>query len=43
MVLERLKSLRSEKVRIGSIVLDGIKTRPDQEQAKILELLKVIL
>jgi hypothetical protein len=43
MVLERLKSLHSEKVRIGSVVIDGVKTRQDQEQAKILKLLKVIL
>ena len=43
LVLERLKSLRLEKVRIGSVVIDGVKTRPDREQAEILELLKVTL
>ena len=43
LILERLKSLRSEKVRIGSVVIDGVKTRPDPEQTKILELLKVTL
>lgn len=42
-ILERLKSLRSEKIKIGSVTINGIKTRPDQEQIKILELLKVSL
>ncbi|MBI5345561.1 MAG: IS1634 family transposase [Chlamydiae bacterium] len=43
LVLERLKALRSEKVKIGSVVIEGVKTRPDQEQTKILDLLRVAL
>jgi len=42
-IFERLKSLRIGKVKIGTVEIEGVKTQPDPEQLKILDLLKVAL
>lgn len=41
LVLERLKSIRTEKCHLGKISFD-LKTTPDDEQRQILELLHVL-
>lgn len=40
-ILERLKSIRTQTCRLGRTVLPNVITRPDQEQQHILDLLKV--
>jgi hypothetical protein len=42
-ILERLKSIRSQTCRLGRTVLPNVITRPDPEQQHILDLLKVKL
>ena len=41
-IIERLKSIRIEKCLIGNVCVE-MKTRPDQEQARLLRLLNVKL
>ncbi len=43
LVLERLKSIRTQRCRVGSVVLGEVIGRPDAEQERILELLGVRL
>jgi len=42
-ILERLKSIRTQACRLGPTVLPQVITRPDPEQQRILDLLKVKL
>jgi hypothetical protein len=42
-ILERLKSIRTQTCRLGPTVLPNVITRPDPEQQRILDLLKVKL
>ena len=42
-ILERLKSIRTQTCRLGRTVLPNVITRPDPEQQHILDLLKVKL
>ena len=42
-ILERLKSIRTQTCRLGRTVLPNVITRPDPEQQRILDLLKVKL
>jgi hypothetical protein len=42
-ILERLKSIRTQTCRIGRTFLPNVITRPDPEQQRILDLLKVRL
>jgi len=42
-ILERLKSIRTQTCRLGRAVLPCVLTRPDPEQQRILDLLKVKL
>ena len=41
-VLERLKGIRRERVSVGAVEFDQV-SQPDEEQQKILDLLKVKL
>jgi len=43
LILERLKSIRTQTCRLGRAVLPNVVTRPDPEQQRILDLLKVKL
>jgi len=42
-VLERLKSIRTQTCRLGKTIIPNVISRPDQEQQYILDLLKVKL
>lgn len=42
-ILERLKSIRTQTCRLGRTVIPNVITRPDPEQQRILDLLKVKL